>query len=288
MQKFFPLLVFLLTLTGTAQNISLITESDIPGIEITGSNIYEGADLNDYLSGAADLYMEYGFRKLIVNECKLDKDKATLEVYLMGDPSSAFGIYSLSVSRCKTWNLFGTFSCITPYQVAATSGNLFIYASNPSGSQSGQSFCEQLVKLIIDKNPRETWYAPPLAQSVKSAPFINTLRYFKGILALRKGLPYWTHLFEDLTFDMFTINITLKDYTAIIALITFPDESTFNSFMMKAGLNIMSANGSPVLTNNGLYRSWHKISSLKIIFLESNSVIANIKDFIPESPDIKR
>jgi hypothetical protein len=287
MKKFLLFLAIFFALKGTSQNINQITESDIPGILVTRNDIYEGEDLNDYLSGAADLYIEYGFRKLFVNEYKLDKDKATLEVYLMGDPPSAFGIYSLSVSRCMKRNLLGTFSCTTPYQVAATSGNLFIYASNPSGSKTGQAFSEQLVKLIMDKNPREVWYAPPLAQSAKTAPFINSLRYFKGPLAIRKGLPYWARLFEDLTFDMYTINITLKDFTAILARITFPDESTLSSFIMKAGLTSMSANGSPVLTNNGLYRSWYKISSTKIIFLESNSITANIKDFIPEAPDIK-
>lgn len=287
MRKYLILLVIIVTFAGKAQNISLVSEADIPGLTVTGSDIYAGVDLNDYLSGAADLYLEYGFSKLFVNGYTLDKDKATLEVYKMGDAASAFGIYSLSVSRCKQWNLYGTFSCITPYQVAAVSGNLFIYASNPSGSKSGQALCEQLVKIVMDKNQHEPWYAPPLAQSAKAAPFTNSLRYFKGPLALRKGLPYWAHLFEDLTFEMFTINITLKDYTAILARITFPDESTLSSFITKAGLNVMSTKGSPVLTNNGLYRSWYKISSTKIIFLESNSVTANIKDFIPEASDIK-
>lgn len=280
-KKILLFLVIPVAFTGSGQNIQLVNESDIPGLIITGNDIYEGLDLNDYLSGAADLYLEYGFRKLFVNGYALDKDKATLEVYLMGDPPSAFGIYSLSVARCKNWNLLGTFSCSSPYQVAAASGNLFIYASNPSGSKSSQTFCEQLVKFVIDKNPRETWYAPPITQGDKTAPFVNSLRYFQGPLAVRKGLPYWARLFEDITFDMYTINIALKEYTAILAEITFPDESTSSSFIMKSGMNVMSSNGKPVLTNNGLYRSWSKISDVKILFLESNSVIANIKDFMP-------
>ena len=287
MKKFLIFIIMIITCSGKAQNIQLVSESDIPGLILTGSDIYAGESLNDYLSGAADLYIEYGFSKLFVNGYTLDRDNATLEVYKMGDAASAFGIYSLSVSKCRQWNLYGTFSCITPYQVAAVSGNLFIYASNPTGTPSGQALCEQLVKLIIDKNPHETWYAPPLTQSAKAAPYTNSMRYFKGPLGLRKVLPYWTGLFENLTFDMYTINISDRDYNAMVARITFPDASSLSSFIMKAGLNVNSTTGTPSMTGNGLYRSWYKINNVNIIFLEANTSTLNIKDFIPVAPEIK-
>jgi len=99
------------------------------------------------------------------------------------------------------------FSCTNPYRVEAVKGNLFISARNKTGTQSGQALCEKLVKLVIDNNPQDIWYAPTLSQSNIVAPFTNTLRYIKGPLGLMKVLPAWSNMFEGLNFHMFTMNI---------------------------------------------------------------------------------
>jgi hypothetical protein len=287
MKKYLHIMMIICSLSGAAQDIQQISETDIQGITILHGNSFVGEKLNDYLSDAADLYIEYGFKKLFVNEYRLYEDTVTLEVYIMGNAPSAFGIYSLSVSNCIQWNLYGSFSCITPYLVTAVSGPLFIYASNRTGARSGQALCEQLVKLVIDKNPQEIWYAPALTQSVQTAPFTNTLRYYRGPLGLMKGLSSWSDLFENLTFHMYTMNITTPDYAGILARIIFPDEGTLSSFITNSSLSVMSATTKPVRTSNGLYRSWYKINSTKILFMESTSPEANIKDFLPEIPDYK-
>jgi hypothetical protein len=280
-----PLIIF--SLCGTAQNIQQISETDIQGITVLSGNSFAGEKLNDYLGNAANLYLEYGLQKLFVTEYMLDNEKATLEVYIMGNASSAFGIYSVSVSGCIQGNLFGSFFCITPYYVAAVNGPWFIYAGNKTHTQSGQALCEQLVKLLIDKNPQEIWYAPAVTQSAKAAPFTNTLRYYKGPLGLMKGLPFWSEMFGNLNFHMFTMNIYTPDYSGILAWIIFPDESTFSSFIMKSGIDGMSDPAKAVRTSNGFYRSWYKINSTKILFMESNSPLADIRDFLPAMPDDK-
>lgn len=280
-------MLVLVACSGRAQNIQLPTDTDMPGLLLLGQDKYEGEGLNEYLSGAADLYLEYGFSRLLIENYMFVKDKATLEVYKMGDAASAFGIYSLSVSKCRNWNQFGNFSCSTPKGVAACSGNLFIYASNTTGTASAQGLCEQLVKSVVDKNPQEQWYAPPLAQSARAAPFTHTLRYFKGLLGIRKGLPYWAGIFENLPFEMYTINISDHNTNAVLARIIFPDQSALSSFISRAGLNVMSPGGTPGMTGNGLYRSWYKINNATIVFLESNSPTLNIKDFVPAATEIK-
>jgi hypothetical protein len=287
MKKYFCISLIIFSLSGSAQNINQIKETDIPGINIFPGNSFAGKDLNDYLGNDADLYLEYGLKKIFVNEYTLNKDKAILKVYIMGNAPSAFGIYSMSIYQCIQWNLFGSFSCITPYHVAAVSGTLFIYASNKTGTQSGQALCEQLVKLVINNNPQEIWYAPALIQSAKAAPFTNTLRYYRGPLGLMKGLPSWSDIFENLNFHMFTMNINTPDYAGILARIIFPDESALSSFISKSNLDVMSDPVKPIQTSNGLYRSWYKINNTKILFMESNSPLANIMDFVPEVPDYK-
>jgi len=287
MKKYFCVLLIILTFSGSAQNINQIKETDIPGITILPGKSFEGENLNNYTNGGADLYLEYGFTKLFVNDCVLGNDNARLEVYIMSNAPSAFGIYSVLNSRCIQWNLIGSFSCITMNKVVAVSGNLYIYARNNSGTLSGQALCEQLVKRVIDNNPQDIWYAPALVQSAMAAPYTNTLRYYKGPLGLKKGLPSWSNMLEDINFHMFTMNIITPDYTATLARIIFPDENSLSSFIRKSNLDIMSSPATPILASNGLYRSWYKISSTKILFMESNTPHPNIKDFVPEMPDSK-
>lgn len=282
---YIPMIIW--SLSGLAQNIQQIPETDIQGLRILSGNSFVEGKMNDYLGNSAELFLEYGLKKIFVNEYLLGNDQATLEVYIMGNAPSAFGIYSLSISHCDQMNLFGSFSCISLYHVAAVHGSFFIYASNKTGTQSGQDLCEQLIKLLIDKNPQEIWYGPALTQSAKAAPFTNTLRYFKGPLGLKRGFPVWSEMFENLSFHMYTMNISTPDYAGILARITFPDEISLDSFIMKSNAVIMSANENPIQTSSGLYRTWYKINDTKILFMESNSPEADIKDFIPAMPDYK-
>jgi hypothetical protein len=287
MKKYFYLFIILYSLSSKAQNIQQITESDLPGVSILPGNIISGENLMNYLGNAADLYMEYGLQKLYINEYAADRDSVTLQVFDMINPPSAFGVYALSATECTLRNIFGSFSCVTANSVAAVNGHYFIYARNNYGSREGQDLCKQLVKLVIDKNPQDVWYAPVLTQSAKAAPFTNTLLYFKGPLGLSKALPPWINLFQDVNFHMFTMNISNRENTGMIASIVFTDESNMNSFLMNAGVSAVSGTDNPVRTPNGLYRSWFKINETKILFLESTSATLKVKDFVPADAQYK-
>jgi len=56
---------------------------------------YKGEDLFFYINGGAEIYHEYGFERVIVQDYKSKNGKsASLEIYEMSDPSSAYGMYS--------------------------------------------------------------------------------------------------------------------------------------------------------------------------------------------------
>ncbi len=50
----------------------------------------------DYINGAADTYLQYGFEQLLVSQWTTTKDstRLTIEIYRMESPDHAFGIYS--------------------------------------------------------------------------------------------------------------------------------------------------------------------------------------------------
>ncbi|MBN2572132.1 MAG: hypothetical protein JXA68_08395 [Ignavibacteriales bacterium] len=63
-------------------------------------NFYVGEELFDYINGGADVYLEYGFKQVMVAKYKNGRNKVYIDIYEMYDSSAAFGIFSLS-SNCQ-------------------------------------------------------------------------------------------------------------------------------------------------------------------------------------------
>jgi hypothetical protein len=75
-----------------AQDIKL---PDLKGYKkVTSYPVYLPDNLWDYIDGAADVYLSYGFADLHVAEYKKGKNVIKIEIYRHSDPLMAFGIYS--------------------------------------------------------------------------------------------------------------------------------------------------------------------------------------------------
>jgi hypothetical protein len=60
---------------------------------------YKGEDLFYYINGGAEIYHEYGFERVIVQDYKSKNGRsASLEVYKMSTPQSAYGMYTFKSS----------------------------------------------------------------------------------------------------------------------------------------------------------------------------------------------
>ena len=77
---------------------SIILPEDCPGIEVSGeSKLYVGDDLFDLINGGAELYHEFGFVEVLVTEILIQgTDPLKVEIYDMGSPEAAWGIYSMT------------------------------------------------------------------------------------------------------------------------------------------------------------------------------------------------
>ena len=283
MKKFLIVLLFFYSLTSFGQSIRLISPDDIPGIQVTRFDTFAAKDLSKYMGSRAYLCYEYGCNQMYVCEYTFHDDKARLEVFVMLDEPSAFGIYSLSITRCNLWNLYSTFSCTNNNQVSAAYGPYYINAVNLNKTNSGLGLCQQLVQLILTKNPQDSWFLPPLFQLPQLSPFINSLKYTEGPNGLATGVPQLAALLEGLQFNCYSINIMTPTYTGILARIVFSDFNIMSSFLIQAGLNT-SGGTTPTMAMNGAYRSWYKVEDTKLIYLECSSPDFKLTDLIPEKP----
>ena len=99
---------FLILLSGIvfAQDIKL---PDLKGYKKTTEYpVYLRDNLWDYINGAADTYLAYGFIDLHVAEYKKGKNVIKLEIYKQSDHTMAFGIYSTERSPSFRFQQLGS------------------------------------------------------------------------------------------------------------------------------------------------------------------------------------
>jgi len=68
------------------------------GAERTGEQKFFSSDLYQYIDGGADVYSDYGLVALLHQEYKASSTDVTLDIYNMGTPANAFGIYAAESS----------------------------------------------------------------------------------------------------------------------------------------------------------------------------------------------
>jgi len=92
----------MLSIVTMAQDIMF---PELKGFRIkTDYPVYKPENLWDFINGAADNYLAYGFEELNVAEYKKGKDVIKLEIYRHRDKNMGFGIYSSE--RSPSFNFF--------------------------------------------------------------------------------------------------------------------------------------------------------------------------------------
>jgi len=80
----------------------LPADGEMPGwSRVTEPEHYEADNLWEYINGQADFFIDYGFARVDTAEYRNDQESSSvvLEVYLMGRPQEAFGIFAAERTR---------------------------------------------------------------------------------------------------------------------------------------------------------------------------------------------
>jgi hypothetical protein len=76
----------------------LLPEPSEVGAAPTGEQKFFSSDLYQYSDGGADVYLDYGLVAMLHEEYKAASTDITLDIYNMGAPANAFGIYAAESS----------------------------------------------------------------------------------------------------------------------------------------------------------------------------------------------
>ncbi|MDZ7318533.1 MAG: hypothetical protein ONB11_05220, partial [candidate division KSB1 bacterium] len=88
---------------------------EIPGWQpLSEVTSYDAENLYEYIDGAADQFLDYGFRRLQTRDFAVDSLKLTVEIYDMGSQLNAFGIYQAERPPDAPGLTWGTEAIVSP------------------------------------------------------------------------------------------------------------------------------------------------------------------------------
>lgn len=197
-----------------------LTANDIPDGKITRTSYFGGEALWGIIDGGADIYLEYGFDKLLLQEIEWKKTNFRVEFYRMIAPVSAYGIFSVSHFKCDKRDTLSKYVCITPFQVQCALGRFYVSIANDKGTKEAQLLTIKLFETILSRSKEALFEIPAKFSKPEFASQIQNLKVIKGALGFQNGFPTWLEKFEQ--FNNYTVYLLADDsgedysYSAII------------------------------------------------------------------------
>jgi len=230
--KLIIILTFFCTVVYAQTEFPRICLQDIHECSINSEETYDGNSLWGYVNGGADVYLEYGFSKLLVQHVQVKKSKITVNIYQMSSPEAAFGIFSINKFKCLNEDSSFAFSCITKYQFQFAASEFYISIINENGTEEAQKSISDIAHILTNKIIRILPEFPAPFYSTDLLKYQKELKYFNGILGIQNGYPDWINLLEAFSdFSMYILSIEDNSMSENIAHIRFKSADDLSSFI---------------------------------------------------------
>ena len=154
---------------------------------------FAGEDLYAYIDGGAEIYQEYGFRRVIVQDYKNQSGKSvSLEIFEMTSPEAAYGIFTFKRSGQGKAVRLGSEGELADYYLNFWKGCCLVTLT---GFDPGPATLAglQAVAAAVEAKIADTADPPGLIRALP-APGLRTgsVKYIKGILGLNNVYPFYT------------------------------------------------------------------------------------------------
>jgi hypothetical protein len=170
---------FLMSFIGTI-SAQEITFPELEGYKkSTDFPVYGPDNLWDFINGAADTYLSYGFVDLHIAEYKKGKNVIKLEIYRQGNSTLAFGIYSTERSPSFRFVKLGAQGYIADGAVNFFKGSYYVkirtYSKNEKTLQSTESLALKVSNMLEGDTemPAVLSLFPENGRKVNDESFIN-------------------------------------------------------------------------------------------------------------------
>lgn len=179
-------------------------------VSMEAPQTYYPENLFEYINGAAEIYLSYGFKELIVAEYKKSNSSDTVaaEIYDMGDHKNSFGIYSAERYPDNEFVSLGTQGYVEEGALNFLVGRYYIkllcFDCEERSDETLQAFAEKIVNRVGDKGgfPVLVQAFPTEGRLPNSEKYI--LNNFMGYRFLHDGY-LANYEVDELSFDCFII-----------------------------------------------------------------------------------
>lgn len=213
------------------------------GIQIVQERTFTKESLFGYMNGGAELYLEYGFDRLVVTDLLAGDNDLKIEVYRMPDAAKAFGIYSVNIFRCNEAPKLMEFYCQSNYQIQFCKGNYYVNIINSSGSSAGIKSARDIAGELSELITSESFVLSNYLPEEFSPEVINRLMLISGDIALENNAYNYAKYLEGFSdYNMLIVEGDKKD----LLIIEFESGAQIEEFRNSLGIEQFPACGEIV------------------------------------------
>jgi hypothetical protein len=150
--------------------------------------IFVGQDLFNHIDGGAELYLEFGFERLLVQPYTNGASELGLEVYEMKSPAAALGIYLFQAGRESPWPELKARNSSEEAQIAAFKGRFFVRLNNFDNVPGAKPIMIALANALLSSVP-DVPLADPFRVLPEPGRIAGSERLIRGPVGLQ---PYYT------------------------------------------------------------------------------------------------
>ncbi len=200
---------------------------------------YDPASLFEYIDGAAEAYISYDFKELVVGNYLHGTSKATMtvEIYDMGTPLDAFGIYSAERSPDSRFLAVGVQGYMDEGSLNFLAGRYYVKLLGYEGGDRTESYLNAYAAAIVSKIKDPAAFPALLKAFPAEGLVANSEKYiarnFMGFKFLNRGYGA-SYKRDGQEFDAFVIEARSAEETAAV-LKQFIDQFAKSGSVEKAG-----------------------------------------------------
>ncbi|MBI3123507.1 MAG: hypothetical protein HYZ10_03805 [Ignavibacteriales bacterium] len=175
----FSLLFFVQTFAQTVNNPATALPDSINGWKKLGEDrLFNDQNLYDYIDGAAELYISFGFTKVFNRIYSAGEGKEIIvDIFYMNTPQDAFGAFSFSVG--KVGNDFGTQSQTAQGAIVFWKNNFVVSIVENPASEEAKKTSLTIAKLIDESIPEKGSFPEVLKYLPSENLDVQSVRYFR-------------------------------------------------------------------------------------------------------------
>jgi len=198
--------VILMTARAQVIDTPILKSGDIPRLTVTHTGHYDGNALYGYMDGGAELYREYGFVDLTVQELAAGDEQLLVELFRMKDPLASFGVYSVFRGDCQDDDSASGYWCHSSGQIIAGAGRYFLRLQRMTAGQDTAGVVQTVARRLLASLPDSNLRAVPWITG-KPAPagWQRHAVYARGPLGVQNGYPDWADPLEEGEYRSVTI-----------------------------------------------------------------------------------